>query len=145
MSRTTSVIRQTLGSSLVGLSVLLIFCSFVKKPSGWCETLKCDGGEQKNIDIQSSALGFAVPGSGLTMHCGRFPSRLRNSFVNTCANVRGAGRSSSSGAFATNGGMGNTARVVLVFHEDGESSDSPRLKRADVSCTEHRRGSSLPC
>lgn len=72
LSRATSVIKQILGSSRVGLSVLRIFCSFVTKPSGWFETLKSAGGE-KQVDIQSSALGFAVPGSGLTMHCGRFP------------------------------------------------------------------------
>lgn len=112
------MIKQILGSSLVGLSVLLIFCSFVKKPSGWCETLKCDGGEQKNIDTQSSALGFAVPGSGLTMHCGRFPSRLRNLQLCKCL---GAGRSSSSRVFAPNGGVVIRDRVVLVLHEDGDS------------------------
>lgn len=118
MSRAISVIKQILGSSLVGLSVLLIFCSFVKKPSGWCETLKCDGGEQKTIDIQSSALGFAVPGSGLTMHSGRFPSRLRNLQLCKCL---GAGRSISSRAFAPNGGVVIRDRVVLVLHEDGDS------------------------
>lgn len=67
LSRATSVIKQILGSSLVGLSVLLIFCSFVKKPSGWCETLKCDGGEQKNMIFR--AVRWVLPCLVLASRC----------------------------------------------------------------------------